>query len=213
MQLPQIHGRPAESSIQLTSRRSAIGIMGLAGLSLIASATPAQAFFFRKPAAEPASFPEIASLSPEWIQLQGTALKDYATYLQSLKLKRVTPGQVIAAHAKQRGKAWNSLPPKKLWKNMAPTLRAVDRIAAELDSPVDEIISAYRSPAYNARCPGASSGSWHQANVAVDVKFKIAPSIVTKTAFRVREKGYFKGGIGRYSGFTHVDTRGVNQNW
>lgn len=199
----------------LTTRRSALGFFGLAGLSLMASATPAQAFLtgYKRPAVDLTEFPELEALPPVWVRQQGTNLAGYAAYLQSLKLKRVTPGQVIAAHAKVRGRLWNSLPPKSQWKNMAPTLRAVDRIAAELDMPVKEITSAYRSRAYNSRCPGAASGSWHQANVAVDVQFPVSASVVAHTARRVRDKGYFKGGIGRYSRFTHIDTRGANQNW
>jgi hypothetical protein len=199
----------------LTTRRGALGIFGLAGLSLMASATPAHALLtvFKRPPVELADFPELADLPALWVRQQGADLANYCGYLQSLKLKRVTPGQVIAAHAKNRGRVWNSLPPKSQWKNMAPTLRAVDRVAAELDMPVQKIISAYRSRSYNARCPGAASGSWHQANVAVDVEFPVSASVVAHTAKRIRDKGYFKGGIGRYPGFTHIDTRGANQNW
>jgi hypothetical protein len=197
----------------LTTRRGALGLFGLAGLSLVATATPASAFFSRSIPADLSTIPELEGLSPIWIRQQGVNLANYAGYLQSLKLKRLTPGQVIAAHAKVRGRQWNSLPPKSLWKNMAPTLRVVDRIAAELDMPVKEIISAYRTRAYNSRCPGAATGSWHQANVAVDVEFAASPRVVTQVAQRIRNKGYFKGGIGRYPGFTHVDTRGENRNW
>jgi uncharacterized protein YcbK (DUF882 family) len=96
---------------------------------------------------------------------------------------------------------------------MAPTLKVVDRVSVQLGQPVREIVSAYRSPAYNARCAGASRGSWHQANVAVDVKFPVPPSTVAQTVRTLRSAGYFRGGVGRYSSFTHIDTRGQNVDW
>jgi uncharacterized protein YcbK (DUF882 family) len=78
---------------------------------------------------------------------------------------------------------------------------------------VDEIVSAYRSPAYNATCSGARRGSWHQANVALDVKFAASPSTVAGAARSLRSRGLFRGGVGRYGTFTHIDTRGRNVDW
>jgi hypothetical protein len=213
-----------------SSRRQVLGTLGLAGLGLLATSTSASAvrknFAPATPAADPAlpkvtvtsssqSAREIdySDLPAEWVRLQGTNLTAYGTYLSSLKLKRLTPLQVIEAHAKKRGNVWNSLPPRAWWNRMALTLRAVDRIAVELRSPVDEIVSAYRSPAYNARCPGAARGSWHQANVAVDVKFPVRAATVTQVSRKLRDRGLFKGGVGGYPGFTHVDTRGTNSDW
>jgi uncharacterized protein YcbK (DUF882 family) len=100
-----------------------------------------------------------------------------------------------------------------MWRNLGATLQVVDRVAADLDQPVKEIISAYRTPAYNARCPGAKSSSWHQLNYAVDVRFPTRPSVVTSLARAVRSKGYFAGGVGGYGNFTHIDTRGTNLDW
>lgn len=96
---------------------------------------------------------------------------------------------------------------------MAPTLKVVDRLAAELDQPVKEIISAYRSPSYNARCSGAKRGSWHKSNVALDVKFPVRASVVSSKVRALRSRGLFKGGVGHYSSFTHVDTRGQSVDW
>ena len=121
--------------------------------------------------------------------------------------------QVIKAHAKRRGSVWNTLPPKSMWRNMAPTLKTLDRVAIELDQPVKEIVSAYRSPSYNARCAGARRGSWHKANVALDVKFHSRPSSVASIARNLRSRGHFRGGVGRYYSFTHIDTRGQNVDW
>lgn len=203
------------------SRRGALGTLGLGALALLGSSLPASAFFGRKPGTPRVlvnggtrtGAVDLSGLPAEWVARQGRNLNDYAAYLGSIRLQRLTVRQVIEAHAKQRGSVWNSLPPRTLWRQMVPTLRVIDRICLELEQPVKEIVSAYRCPAYNARCAGARSGSWHQANVAVDVKFPVHASTVAQTARTLRSRGLFKGGVGRYSAFTHVDTRGQNVDW
>lgn len=215
----------------VTSRRGAIGTLGLAGLGLVASSTPASAFLFRKDDTPPIVSVKTGSSAParktgnaiqaasfeglpaEWATAQGSLIVDYNRYLASLKLQRLTPQQVISAHAKQKGVVWNRLPPKQWWTRMGYTLRVVDRIAVYLNMPVEEVVSAYRCPIYNAQCEGAKVGSWHQANVAVDVKFPTSASVITSTTRSLRDRGLFKGGVGGYSSFTHIDTRGVNINW
>lgn len=189
-------------------RRGALAMLG-AGAAWLAGAQPAQAFFFRQ---TPLSL-DLDDLPQEWLTRQGSLLNDYARHLGSLRLSRVTPKQVIASHAKQRGGVWNSLPPKSMWGNISPTLKVIDRLAGELGMPVKEVVSAYRSPAYNARCPGAKSNSYHMANVAVDVRYAVSPSQVTKEARDLRNRGVFSGGVGSYPDFTHVDTRGMNVDW
>lgn len=209
-----------------TGRRKLLGAMGLTGIGLIASSTPASAFLFQKKEAGPKvsvgtsslaadSYHgiDLSSLPSKWVDQHRNILPQYSKYLTALKLQRITPLQVIEAHAKSRGSVWNTLPPKQWWNRMGYTLKVVDRVAVELNSPVEEIVSAYRSPAYNARCPGAKSGSWHQANVAIDVKFPMRASRVTSITRNLRDRGLFKGGVGGYSGFTHIDTRGTNINW
>lgn len=197
------------SILHKQTRRQALGVVSLGGLSLALSTTPASAFLFSR------SKPDLdlSGLPAEWVRLQGGRIRDYADFLAKLKLSRVTPMQVIEAHAKRRGSVWNTLPPKSMWRNVAPTLKALDRLAVSLGQPVEEIVSVYRSPAYNARCSGARRGSWHQANVAIDVKFPTRASQVASAARHLRSRGYFRGGVGRYYSFTHIDTRGQNVDW
>lgn len=190
----------------LTNRRSVLGLLGVAGLACAAGATPASA-------ATASNRIDLTGLSPEWVRLHGQTLLDYTRYVHSLKLRFITTEQVISAHAKSHGSTWNTLPPKAWWNRMGYTLRVVDRLALQLRMPVKEILSAYRCPAYNRGCSGAKSGSWHQANMAVDVVFPTHPSAVTATARNLRDRGLFKGGVGSYGTFTHVDTRGENINW
>lgn len=206
--MPDSHLSDATQPID---RRRAIGVIGATGLALLGSTLPSSAFLFG--GSRQTAQLNHSRLSADWVARQGSNLQAYANYLAGLNLKHVSPQQVIEAHAKRRGSVWNSLPPEKLWKNMAPTLKAVDRVAGELGRDVREIVSAYRSPAYNRRCPGASRQSWHMSNVAVDVKFSVRPSTVSSVARNLRKRGVFSGGVGRYYGFTHIDTRGYNADW
>jgi hypothetical protein len=210
-------------------RRKVIGSLGLAGLGWLATSTSSNAFTFQRSQdggpkivvptqsrSGPDSQPEkidLSDLPADWTRAQGPLLPAYARYLSGLKLKSITPQQVIKAHAKCKGSTWNRLPPKQWWTRMGYTLRVADRIAIEMNVREVEIISAYRSPAYNAHCEGAKAGSWHQANVAVDLKFPMRASHVASTARSLRERGLFKGGVGGYWNFTHIDTRGENINW
>lgn len=211
-------------------RRRVIGGLGLAGLGLLASSTSAGAAPFQKSSGsgpkitvqtqprqtvrqESAARVDLSGLPEDWARNQGSLLPEYSRYLANLKLKAISPQQVIEAHAKNKGSIWNTLPPKSWWTRMGYTLRVADRIALEMSVRQVEVISAYRCPPYNAHCDGAKSGSWHQANVAVDVKFPVRASQVTAAARSLRDRGLFKGGVGGYWNFTHIDTRGENVNW
>lgn len=210
-------------NLALQSRRGAIGTLGLGALALFGTNSTASALFSRKSDTPKVIVNSISSsapvaldlsiLPPEWVARQGTNLRDYASYLGSLRLQRLTPQQVIASHAKKHGAVWNTLPPRAMWRQMVPTLRVIDRVAMELGQPVADIVSAYRCPVYNATCPGAKSGSYHQANVAVDVQFSSQPAMVAQATRSLRSRGLFQGGVGRYPTFTHIDTRGENVDW
>lgn len=214
----------------MLDRRGVMGGLGLAGLGLLFSTPSAQAIALQKGAdiapkvivqtqpqgAPPAAaLPQInlSDLPEQWLESQAPLLSSYGRYLMSLKLKSISPRQVIEAHAKSKCFVWNTLPPKRWWTRMGYTLRVADRIALEMNVKEVEVVSAYRCPAYNANCEGAKVGSWHQANVAVDVKFPVRPGKVAAAARNLRDRGLFKGGVGGYWNFTHIDTRGENINW
>jgi len=221
----------ANASDPLMNRRSVIGTLGAATAAICASTGTASAMWKwggndnvpvvkvktipsdirRGQAATPSK--NVGGFPDEWVRLQGRNIKDYTHYLNSLKLRNISAQDVIAAHAKERGSVWNMLPPREWWTRMGYTLRVVDRISSEMRTPVKEIVSAYRTPAYNARCGGARTQSWHQANVAVDVQFDTSARNVTSATRSLRDRGLFKGGVGSYSSFTHIDTRGTNVNW
>lgn len=206
-------------------RRRVLSTLGLTGLGMIATSASSSAFNSKKRTpkvtvqtsgrnnrTQALRFSPLSDLPENW-RASNPAATAYLKYLTSLKLQRVSPSQVIEAHAKSKGSVWNSLPPKQWWDRMGYVLKVTDRVAREMNVSQVEIISAYRSPSYNARCSGAKTGSWHQANVAVDVKFPVRASKVTSTARELRDLGLFQGGVGGYWNFTHIDARGKNVNW
>jgi len=205
-----------------TGRRRVLSTLGLAGLALAASSTHASAFLRRKSdvpvvtvgSEQKSSLSgiDVSQLPSDWVRTQGRNIQAYANFVDSLKLRTIRTHDVVAAHARQRSGVWNELPPRQWWRRMGYTLRVVERVALEMNEPVTEIVSAYRSPAYNARC-GGRRGSWHQANLAVDVRFVSRPSRVTQVTRSLRDQGLFKGGVGSYRNFTHIDARGQNINW
>lgn len=192
----------------LTRRRS---LKIFAGTATSLFACSSNAFAFLGKSRVPKT--NLSSLPSSWRKSQGQHLIDYVLYLEGLRLRNVPVIQIVKAHAKRRGSVWNQIPPKRMWKSLKPTLKALDRIASELGMPVKEIVSAYRCPRYNARCRGAKSRSQHLVNTALDVKFNTSAYRVAAVARKLRSRGLFKGGVGRYSSFTHIDTRGSNADW
>ena len=157
---------------------------------------------------------EVTGIPDQWVQVGGNMVYEYANYILGLNLRNITPRMVIESHFKCRGKTRNSLPPKSMWQKIHPTLEIVDAMTDVVGRPIDSIISAYRSPNYNQAVRGKSR-SYHMQNQAVDVVFKNTSAWkVTKVARHLRDKEKeFKGGIGHYKYFTHIDTRGFNSNW
>jgi len=153
-------------------------------------------------------------LPADWVRREGGEIFRYAKFIDKLRLKRISNQQVIQVHARRKGYAWNSIPDKSQWDNIADTLEVMDDIAGDMKQDVKEIISLYRSPAYNAKCRGARPNSWHKKNYAMDVQMYDSTWKVYSLAKYYRDKKRkFKGGIGRYSSFTHIDTRGYNATW
>ncbi|WP_449070482.1 YcbK family protein [Prosthecobacter sp.] len=150
--------------------------------------------------------------APAPVTLDGDG-RAYESFLGGLGLRHIRPMELIRPHFNIRGSVCNSLPPRDSWKHIAPALRVADELRQQLGSRLHTILSAYRSPAYNAVCPGAAPNSFHVRNMALDLAFDCSPSDVADAAKALRDKGFFKGGIGRYPTFTHIDTRGYQADW
>jgi uncharacterized protein YcbK (DUF882 family) len=61
--------------------------------------------------------------------------------------------------------------------------------------------------------PGAASRSYHVKNQALDLVFGGSNRKAWEVARRLRNERFFRGGIGLYPTFIHVDTRGYDANW
>lgn len=138
---------------------------------------------------------------------------DYETFLAGLGLRHIRPMELLRPHFNVRGSIANCLPPRECWRNITATLRVADQLREQLGARLLTILSAYRSPAYNAACPGAATHSYHLRNMALDLVYDCPPAEVVKAAESLRDTGFFSGGIGRYPGFTHIDTRGYQADW
>jgi hypothetical protein len=116
----------------------------------------------------------------------------------------------------------NLIPPESLWPKIIPTIIILDRLREEIGFPI-QLLSTYRSPAYNTAV-GGEPASFHMSFQAID--FKCEGGLPDQWAEKLRSwRGMdfllpgnagsltFHGGIGVYSTFVHVDTRGKDANW
>lgn len=197
------------------ARRNALRLLALAGASLFVGgeSTYAVSDFFSGFGSSSAASLKGLNIPASWQTTLGPQLPAYVEFLKRCKLRNIEVVQIIEPHTNVRGRVHNSLPPKAIWGNIRSTLRVADALADRLDLNPKSVISVYRSPAYNSRCPGAKSNSYHVRNNAMDIVFPCPPGKVAAMARAMRTTGLYKGGVGRYGGFTHIDTRGNNVDW
>ena len=148
--------------------------------------------------------------------------KEYAAFIDRLGLK-FFEGREFAIYADRvRDGVKNSLPPEALWMNIVPTLIVLDEIRRRAKTPIT-VLSAYRSPAYN-RAVGGERASFHMKHMAIDFNAAgMSARELWTHAVAARNKKYklpdnagefvWRGGIGQYPGFVHIDCRGYNANW
>ena len=136
----------------------------------------------------------------------------YEKFLAGLRLRHFSPQEITSYANQLRGGVRNGLPPEELWPNIVPTLWVVDHLRGALGKPIT-LTSIYRSPFYNEAVGGAPR-SQHKRNAAIDFQIRGAtPLLARNRLVKLRQAGMFKGGIGLYSTFVHVDTRGRNATW
>ena len=93
-----------------------------------------------------------------------------------------------------------------------PTLWIADLARTQLGFSLT-ITSAYRSTDYN-KAVGGAVRSQHLANTALDlIPSKGRVRELYDQLIAMRKGGAFRGGVGIYSSFVHVDTRGKNATW
>ena len=139
--------------------------------------------------------------------------ESYNDFLLSLNLRHLSAGEIIDPHRGVADGIENTLPPRHLWEKLAPTLKAADELRERLELPLCRITSGYRSPRYNAIIPGAVRGSYHTRNQALDLIYFCSARKAFQMALQLRKEGFFRGGIGLYPTFIHLDTRGYAATW
>ena len=91
----------------------------------------------------------------------------------------------------------------------AQVLNWLEDIREHFGQPV-HINSGYRCPTHNKNVGGATS-SYHMKGQAADLWIDgVDPSKVADYAEEIIGD---KGGVGRYSSFTHIDNRGFKARW
>jgi hypothetical protein len=196
-------------------RRRLMGLILCAGAGLLAGASKADAMWSVMDVLNGINGgnSDRSTVPPSLHAVIGSNADAYRKFLARMGLRRISVQQIMDSHAKAHGRVHNTLPPRQLWGNIRTTFLAVEKVSRHLGEPVGEVLSVYRSPAYNATCPGAKSHSYHLRNNAIDMRFHSSPRKVARLARDLRKAGLFKGGVGQYPGFTHMDTRGSNADW
>lgn len=116
-----------------------------------------------------------------------------------------------ASHSNRRSKGFglNTEPPFELWLNAVPLFELVDRLRDYAGTRI-VLTSVYRSPEYN-RAIGGAPQSYHKKFMAADlIPLDTTPLALWHLAKSFRDLRNFKGGIGRYRTFIHLDVRGRN---
>ena len=136
---------------------------------------------------------------------------EYQKYLAKLQLRHFNPMEIVRPHYNEKAGVANNIPPEFLWPEIVSTLTIMDELRSRLNSKCTPL-SIYRSKAYNTVIGGASR-SQHMRNRAIDLKFDCGSDLAFKEALKMREEGLFRGGVGWYPSFIHLDTRGYNSTW
>ena len=136
----------------------------------------------------------------------------FTTWFKRHKFRNFTADEFTSYFEVTRRGVKNSYPPEKMWGEIIHALRVVDELRDHFNKPC-VILSSYRSPAYNKSCGGAKH-SQHLSFTALDIAFVgVQPRTVRDTLLTWRRAGRFTGGVGLYSTFVHIDTRGTNATW
>lgn len=110
--------------------------------------------------------------------------------------------------------AW--YPKEWIQERLYPLCRLLEGIRIACGNRPMKIISGYRSPEYNKLLPGAAKNSQHMQGKAADfVVEEMYPYDVWDVCRELHNDGTLViKGLGKYSGFTHVDIReGPTARW
>ena len=136
--------------------------------------------------------------------------KGFQRLLDKWGVKHFTAREFYYRGASDERLRLNTDPPAELWPNMEQTAKVLDEARRRLKAPI-RLTSIYRSPAYNKRIGGVPNSQHRKFNAADCVTDQ--PAKLYLVLMEMRREGLFKGGLGLYRSFVHVDTRGHNATW
>jgi hypothetical protein len=141
-----------------------------------------------------------------------TQEKAYCDFINGLNLRHFKGREFIAYSRRKNSGGQAGIPPKSKWKNIVPTIQVLDQLRAYFGKSIS-LTSLYRSAGYNRAC-GGEPQSQHKEFTACDIQVSgKSPAAVFGVLLEWRDCGVFKGGLGKYSTFVHIDTRGDNATW
>ena len=153
--------------------------------------------------------PPASTAKPKSAKKLTGAKAEFQKLLEAQGTRYFDADEVFFRGARDAKLQLNSDPPRSLWPSLLAVVRVADEARHRLGKAV-KINSAYRSPAYNRAISGASK-SIHVLGGALDLSG--SPATLHKILTQLRKEGFFKGGIGKYRTFVHVDVRGKNADW
>jgi hypothetical protein len=137
------------------------------------------------------------------------AKADFQRLLDKHGVRYFTADEVFFRGARDAKLQLNTDPPRGLWPSLLAVVKVADEARHRLGKPL-RITSAFRSVAYNKAIQGAAR-SWHTQGGALDLSG--SPATLHRILQEMRSEGLFRGGIGKYKTFVHVDVRGRNADW
>jgi len=138
-----------------------------------------------------------------------TAKEEFQKLLDEAGIRYFTADEVFYRGARDAKLQLNTDPPRGLWPSLLAVVKVADEARHRLGKPL-RITSSFRSVAYNRAIKGAV-GSYHTKASALDLSG--SPATLHRILQEMRSEGLFRGGIGRYKTFCHVDVRGKNADW
>lgn len=141
-------------------------------------------------------------------------LTEFEAFIGALGLQHFTANEFLfmgGSNASGGCAGRNGPPPRNLWDNIVPTAKLLDKLRARLGTPI-RLTSIYRNQSYNS-CIGGEPGSFHMKFNAADFQTSGNPRDWANVLLEMRAAGVFRGGVGLYNTFVHVDTRGNNATW
>ena len=100
--------------------------------------------------------------------------------------------------------------PPEYYGNLRKLMSMLEEIRTACGDRPITIVSGYRTPDYNKKVGGASK-SQHKYAAAADIKVAgLSPSEVYAKCNTIVGN---RGGVGKYTTFTHIDVRGYRSRW